>query len=351
MASTRFRVSQFIAPLRERGIDVELLPLLDDELAATLYDGKRPLYKARRLLARSGGLLRDVLRRSRHDVVLVQREAALLGPPIVEAVASRAGQIPLVLDLDDATWVTSGRWVRDAIRMPWKASWLARGARAAIVGSRYLAAWARERVANVVIMPTVVPAATWTPRPERLEGRFSAEVPVIGWVGSHSTAPQLSLAVPALRRLEREGFRFTLRVVGAGPSLGLDGIAAERWSWSQEREIDLFRDVDIGLAPMFDGPWHAGKCAFKQIQYMAVGVPFVSSWVGGARDFVEHEVNGLVAHDEGAWHGSIRRLLEDASLRAKLAVGGRQLVERELCSEVMVDRMEHVLRDASGGRR
>ena len=343
MACTRFRVSQFIEPLRNSGIEIELLPLFDDALAATFYDGKRPLHKARRVFSCTKRLISDVVRRSNADIVFVQREAALVGPPLVEALASRAFRVPVVLDIDDATWLSSGRWVRDILRMPWKTSWLARAAQHIVVGSHSLAQWARKQCKNVTVIQTVVPASLWTPRTEHLEGKFVGELPIIGWIGTHSTAPSLALVLPALKKLRSEGFQFGFRVAGAGQSLNLHGFDTELLAWSQEREIDMFRDIDIGIAPIFDGPWSEGKCAFKQIQYMATGVPHVSSWVGGARDFLKHNENALVARDEQAWYRSIRSLLEDSELRARLAVEGRSLVQRELCAEVMGERLRDVL--------
>jgi len=349
MASTRFRVSQFIEPLRARGIEMELLSWLDDDLAATFYDGKGWGRKAQRMLSCTTSMLRDVLRRSDYDVLMVHREAALVGPPLLELLASRAGRVPIVFDIDDATWVALGPWLRDLARLPWKASALVRVAQEVVVGSQFLAGWARNRAKNVTVIPTVVPAAVWTPRCCRIEGRFAGDVPVVGWIGSHSTAVTLLRVLPALRRLRTEGYTFCFRVIGAASSFDLEGFSAERIPWREDLEMDMFRDIDIGLAPMLDGPFQHGKCAFKQIQYMTVGVPHVSSWVGGARDFVKHDVNGLVARDEEGWYRSIRCLLEDESLRARLSVEGRKLVEQELSAEVMVERMADVLLRAKRG--
>jgi len=47
--------------------------------------------------------------------------------------------------------------------------------------------------------------------------------------------------------------------------------------WCLEDEIQEFQRIDIGLAPMRSELVYQGKCGFKQLEYMAVGVPFVSS--------------------------------------------------------------------------
>src|SRR5882762_4730180 len=105
-ASSRYRIVQFIEPLAARGIDVTFSPLLNTSLFAALYKPGKLLprlpYFAVRLLSRFA----SVIRAMRADVVFVQREAMLIGPPVIEWMIARLLRRPLVLDLDDATWVT-----------------------------------------------------------------------------------------------------------------------------------------------------------------------------------------------------------------------------------------------------
>jgi glycosyltransferase involved in cell wall biosynthesis len=152
-------------------------------------------------------------------------------------------------------------------------------------------------------------------------------------VGSHSTAHQLELVLPALRRLRTEGYRFELHVVGADGGFDLNGFQLQSRPWQLHTELCEFQELDIGLAPMHSEAVYQGKCGFKQLQYMSVGVPCVSSWVGGARDFVIDGQNGLVAHDEHDWYTHIKRLLESRQLRARLASNARRLIESRYCSE------------------
>src|SRR5919204_435614 len=100
-AATRYRVAQFIAPLRERGIEVTLRPLLDGRAFASLYQRAALPRNALALAAAGVRRLEDVWRARRFDAVLVQREALMLGPPLIEWLATRGARRPLVLDLDD----------------------------------------------------------------------------------------------------------------------------------------------------------------------------------------------------------------------------------------------------------
>jgi glycosyltransferase involved in cell wall biosynthesis len=221
-----------------------------------------------------------------------------------------------------------------------------------IAGSNYLADRAREVNSEVEVVPTVVSSRTWTPSPGRLDGAFSVSAtPRIGWVGSHSTAHQLELVEPALRALRAEGYDFELHIIGAGEDFTLGAVEAQSRSWRLDEEIREFQQIDIGLAPMHGEPVYQGKCGFKQIQYMSVGVPFVSSWVGGAKDFVVDGDIGLVAHTAGDWYRHLKALLESRELRSRLSRSGRQLVESQYCIEHQGPRLVQRIEAALGHAR
>jgi glycosyltransferase involved in cell wall biosynthesis len=126
----------------------------------------------------------------------------------------------------------------------------------------------------------------------------------------------------------------------------LDTVELHSRPWRLDDEIREFQRIDIGLAPMRGEPFYQGKCGFKQIQYMAVGAPFVSSWVGGARDFVVDGENGLVAHNTEDWYRHLKVLLESRELRRKLSQKGRRLVEEQYCIEAQGPRVAQFIEEA-----
>lgn len=360
-ACTRFRASVYFPLLRERGIEETFLPFLDDAFFARFYEPGRAVAKARGLAAAAARRLRLLAGVRRFDAIFVQREAALVGPALFEELATRWLGVPLVYDFDDALWITdttvspgmASRHPRAArlLKFPEKTDRLIAMASEVLAGSGHLAAHARGLNPRVTVVPTVVSRERWVPLPGKLEGQ-QGEVPVIGWVGTHTTALQLDMVLPALRRLAAEGERFSLRLVGASrPELQIDGIHVDHQPWRLERDVRDFQELDIGLAPMFSDPWSEGKCAFKQLQYMAVGVPMVTSLVGGGRDFLRHDDNALVAHEPGDWYGHLKALLHDAALRARLARAGRMLVEQTHCTEVQGPRVIDALERAMSGQR
>ena len=156
--------------------------------------------------------------------------------------------------------------------------------------------------------------------------------------------------VAGLARLRAEGVRFRVRVVGAGADLTTPDLDIENIPWSASRELEDFRSLDVGLAPMGNDAWSEGKCGYKQLQYLAVGVPCVSSLAGGAREFIVPNENALLAGDLDEWTRQVRRPLEDRALRARLSAGGRALVEKTHCLEAQAPTFVGVIQRAFADR-
>ncbi len=344
-ASTRYRLVQFIAPLAERGITLDARPFLDSKLFASLY-------RRGELPRTSLGLLRAGIRRlgdafaARNvDVLFVQREAMIFGPPLIEWLAKKVGHCPLVLDLDDATYIsysspTYGR-LGSVLKWPGKTDRLIRWANVVTCGNRTIADYVRSQGTDAVVIPTVVDTDRF--RPASGSNRSDPPVPVIGWIGTHSTYPYLESIFPALQDLARS-HRFLLKIIGSGrDQVRVPGVSVQTLDWSLEREVEDFQSFDIGLYPIVDDGWSAGKSGFKAIQYMAVGIPHVVTPLGACAEIGEPGVTHLSASSRDEWCGALSRLLRDGELRERMGESGRQHALRHYHLSVQVDRIVEVL--------
>lgn len=352
-ACTRFRVSEYAHALAGEGIALTLSTALDDDAFARFYGSAPRLEKGANILKGAVRQLSALASRD-VDVVFVQREATLVGPGFMEWLAARFRGLPLVFDLDDAVWDAPTTFSRHPLaarllRFPGKTWSIVRMARQVLAGSEYLARVVSERHPNVTVLPTVVSRDKWRPLPGRLEGAFvdPTRVPVIGWIGTQAAAYTLEVAAPALKRLRQAGRRFVLKVVGAAKDFRLPGLEHEVIPWQPDREIRDFQEVDIGIAPLLPHEYSKGKCGFKVVQFMAVGVPSVASPVGGVVDFVRDGENALFARTEDEWVSAIGALLDDVALRARLARAGRSLIEGSYSIEAQAPRLASVLRRAA----
>src|SRR6267143_2098605 len=142
-AATRYRLEQFVAPLAERDITLTIHPFIDAKLFAQMYRRDALARTAIGLIKPTLLRLSDVLRAHSADVILVQREAMMFGPPLIEWLTTRACRRPLVLDLDDATYVsyTSPTYGRLGQALKWfsKTDDLIRWARIVTCGNRAIA--------------------------------------------------------------------------------------------------------------------------------------------------------------------------------------------------------------------
>ena len=345
-AATRFRLIQFVEPLAKEGIELTIYPFLDSRLHGSLYKRSQWPRTVAGLALASVRRLRELWRARTADVVLVQREAMMFGPPLMEWLLINLHRCPMVLDLDDATYVaykspTYGR-LGSALKWFGKTNDLIRWSRVVICGNREIAAYVSSKGRSTVIIPTVVDTTRFTP----VSARNSDEVPVIGWIGTHSTFPYLKSIFPVFERLAR-AYQFRLKLVGTGEDgVIIPGVEVENLPWKLDREIADFQSLDIGVYPIVEDNWSVGKSCFKAIQYMAVGIPFVVSPVGACQDIAEPNRTHFLARTEDEWYTHLSRLLSDANLRRQMGQSGRDYAVAHYSVEVNAPKLADVLRGA-----
>lgn len=327
-ASTRYRLIQFVEPLAREGINLTISPLFDKDQFAMLYRRGHNLRKGLRLLNSARKRLFDALKARKFDAIIVQREAMIVGPPMFEWLYKTIGKCPLILDLDDATYLsyvspTYGR-LGSALKFFGKTDKLIDWSEIVVCGNRHIAEYVESRGKKAVIVPTVVDTDKFCPIK-----KDQSKTPVIGWIGTHSTFPFLESLFPVFAELARK-YEFVLKIVGAGiDEISVEGVKVENTAWSLEREIKDFQSLDIGLYPMqttdlVNEKWLLGKSGFKAIQYLSVGIPFVVTPIGVTTEIgIENETH-FPAIDKRQWFEKLEKLLQSAELRKKMGAAGRK---------------------------
>jgi glycosyltransferase involved in cell wall biosynthesis len=357
-AATRYRLVQYVAPLRERGIELEVRPFLDSRLFASLYRRRELPRTALGLLRSALGRVFDVAAARGADAIMVQREAMMFGPPVVEYLSMRLGHCPMVLDLDDATYIPyeSPTYGRLAGTLKWftKTDELIRRAAVVTCGSRAIAEYVEAKGARAVLVPTVVDTDKFRPAARAAEGAQSGggkTTPVLGWVGTHSTYPYLESIFPVLQDLARD-YEFRLKIVGGGrDEVRLPRVEVENLPWSLGREIADFQSFDVGLYPIVASAWASGKSGFKSVQYMAVGVPFVATPLGATAEIGEPGVTNFLATTPDEWREALARLLADPPLRRRMGEAGRAHALAHYTVPAQADKLARVLRGVAAGGR
>jgi glycosyltransferase involved in cell wall biosynthesis len=109
-------------------------------------------------------------------------------------------------------------------------------------------------------------------------------------------------------------------------SLGMLDAIVDRLAWTPEVAATI-SNWDIALAPLVDGRFERGKCAYKVLQYGAAGLPTVVSPVG-ANTPVSRHLRYPMARTGQEWVDAIMDLLRSPDAeRAVMGRGARAAVE------------------------
>lgn len=323
--SQRFRFEQYLPLLEQAGHTYHLAPFISDATWAILY---KPGHQVAKALGILGGFLRRLLLLFSvpgYDYVFIHREASPIGPPVFEWIISKVLGKKVVYDFDDAIWIpntSEANKIVAGVKWHHKVGSICRWAYKISCGNAYLRNYAAQFNPNAVVNPTTIDTVNLH---NQVKDQHRAGKLIIGWTGTHSTLKYLHQVVPVLQRLEQE-LDFEFRVISnQPPELPLRSLVFQ--PWRKETEIADLVAFHVGLMPLEDDPWAKGKCAFKALQYMALGVPAVVSPVGMNTEVVQDGVNGYVCATDAEWETALRRLHDD-HLRQQMGQAARATIEQ-----------------------
>lgn len=317
--SQRFRFELFLKFMEENEMPYDFQSFLSEKGWKVLY---QPGHQLQKLIAVLSGYARRthlLFRLHQYSHVFIHRELAPFGPPVFEWLIAKAFRKSIIYDYDDAIWMSDQghenmlwRWLKHRHKVGKICSWSWK----VTAGNPFLASYAQSFGANSILFPTVVDTSIHQPSPKR------KATPTIGWTGSHSTLFYLDTILPVLENLSKHHtFRF-LVIANKDPRPDLPNY--EFIPWSPEEEVKALQQMDIGIMPLEDSEWAKGKCGFKLIQYLAVGIPAVASPVGVNDQVIKQGENGYLAASENEWEKYLAKLLSDEPLRVEMGKRGRQ---------------------------
>ncbi len=256
-----------------------------------------------------------------YDFVYVHREASPIGPPIFEWFIARVFRKKMIYDFDDTIWVklasVANPWVA-SLKCSWKVAKICKMAYKVSVGNEFLADFARKHHKDVTICPTVVNTTTYH---NQIKDQTKGEV-IIGWTGTYTNLHNLQLVQEVIGNLQKKYSVKFLVICNRDPQLqGVDYVYKK---WDITTEIYDLMQIHIGIMPLASSDLEKGKCGFKAIQYNSLGIPAVVSPVGANTKVILQGENGYLASTSEEWYLFLEKLINDASLRTKLGLAGRQ---------------------------
>jgi len=331
--SAQFGIRQFIKPLLDYNIKVhESIPVLSKYAAFP----SSLMRKNRVLRACGGAVMRTlklasrmpgVIRSYSSDITWLSRELipqAVTFEPILKR--------PLVLNIDDAIWLSSPDEQASVSPKREKAGAVAKRLAAisdiVVAGNSFLAEWFEPYARQVRIIPLAVDTGVFSPRQKGENSNEKAFT--LGWIGTVSNYKYLeSVFDPLCVFLSRHPQARLLVVSEKNPLFIKQNKNAQIifCHWSLQGEVDLIRSMDVGLMPLDLTDWSRGKCALKLKQYLACGVPVIATPVGENAEILGKHKVGICAKTKQDWYDACCAFYARPQEARQCGDAGTRLVE------------------------
>jgi glycosyltransferase involved in cell wall biosynthesis len=300
--------------LRPAGIDIVFAPFETERLRSILYEAGHRLTKATEMIR--GYINRTQLLQNldEFDAVFIYREAALMGPAILETLIAR--RKPIIYQLDDPLFVpyrSPSNGYLSYLKFFGKIKKIISISKVVIVNSTPIREYAEQYNRNIWQIPSVVDTEkfSYVPSPER------PDRVCIGWSGSPTTLKNIGLVAQPLKEISDKDI-CDIHLIG-GTEFPLDGVKYTAQNWSAETEVEDLRRMQIGLVPLPNQPWNQYKFIMKTAQYMALGIVPVGTPLSSNVEVIQHGKNGFLAKDDSEWKEYLGLLVNDHDLRSSMS--------------------------------
>lgn len=136
------------------------------------------------------------------------------------------------------------------------------------------------------------------------------------WLATWTGLPFLQDIVPYLdaaaeQIFQNTGKQLVLSVVCSKPlNAQTRHLIIDNVVWSKKTAAEKIKNSHIGIMPLHNTTHSLGKGGFKLLQYMAVGLPNISSAVGSANEIITNGVDGMLvsAEDLTQWTNAVVEL-------------------------------------------
>lgn len=330
-AASRTRVYQYLPFLRSNGIRYKVVPAV----TGLTYKGALvlPEKKIEKLFYILLSLILtylksfQILALARHyDVIFIQR---VLIPKFIAFFLKKINK-NIVFDFDDAIYAIESpkrnlinqlRANRNKKCLPYMLSI----SKAIIVENEYNKKYAQQYTKDTYIITGPIDTQRYKPNNKNLTQKKKGDV-IIGWIGSPTTTTYLNSLKEVFRTLSRK-YKITLKLIGA-TNFDIPDTKIVNKKWDLNTEVLELQSFDIGIMPLPDDEWTRGKGGYKLLQYLAMGIPAISTPVGINSKIIQNGINGFLVSSKEEWIDKLALLIENHQLRKRLGLSGKDFVEK-----------------------
>ena len=329
-ASHRYRFSQYQKELKNLNIKLEINSLMTNKyLQYRFFGGFFPLFNLLFSFLKRLKIL--ILDKGNYDLTIIHCELFPYFPFFIEKLFLPKKYL---YDFDDAFHIKykNNIFLKDKI---YKVIKLAKGVSA---GNHYLVNYAQNINSNTIHLPTVVDMGIYNLKKKKKNSSF-----VIGWIGSPSTQVYLSEVIHPISKLAKD-LDITFSVIGANAP-NIPNVKIKEIPWKKNTYLKEIAKFDVGIMPLNDDEWTRGKCAFKLIQYMAIGVPVVSSNVGANKDLVNYN-RGFLARNSSEWIRSFREIYKNKVKIKKMISNSKSFIRNNYSYEINIKKFSKIIKES-----
>lgn len=338
--SARFRVRQHLPNLCKAGLDVrEYCPAINQgarlpgalgkiraRYMPPLIIGQAALNLALRIPGIIGSHQADVTWLERNFIPGLDDAAIFLSKP-------------LVVDIDDAIWLYNPMGKGQISRLVGRADMI-------FAGNEFIADWCSQYCKNIRVIPTAVDAERFIPRnyDRDAKARFT-----IGWTGTSGNFKYLKMIEKPLDTFLKTHPAAQLMIVAdkrpENLSIPDEQLIFKKWHPDTEH-FDL-HEFDVGIMPLDDSDLSRGKCSFKMLQYMATGIPVISSPFGMNAQVLALGDIGFAATTEDDWVNALESCFENPSHSRIMGETARKILIRDFSIENVSAKLSTGLTDVA----
>ena len=334
-ASVRERFYKYIPFLKNNSIDVELKPLINDDL-----------FKSRIIKGKNLNLILclNIFKRilnvifQKKNLVIIQYELLPYFPSILEYYLS-IRKIPYIIDIDDAIFHYYDKSDNFLINFFFKNKFykIFSNAKVVFAGNNYLYKKAKKLGSkNTYIFPTLVDNSK---KVIKKNEKFT-----VIWIGSPSTTKYLNDLKTCIENIATKHC-INFLIVGSKDCTIKASLNIKFVEWSLKLQDQYIGKSHVGIMPLRNTFWEKGKCGYKLLQYMKNELPILASPVGVNKKILDHGNNGYFIRNKKQWEKYILKLKNNSILRKKMGLNGKKKILNEYNIKVYQKKYLEIIRE------
>lgn len=336
-ASSRLRTLQFLPYLKSSYI-CQVNSLFSNKYVANIYS-KTKQNKLSIFLSYIKRFL--FLITTDANVVVIEKELFPYLPYCIEKIF--LWNKKYIIDIDDAVFHNYDLSYNPLVKffLAKKFGKLFANSFAVFAGSPYLVEYAERYGVRALYYPTVIDLTKYDAVTTPVNK--VSDVITIGWIGTNGTAGYLDEVIECLDFVASQPHcRIEFLIIGSDRKFNVNHLSIKYAVWSEEREIELIKGIDIGIMPLRDTLWEKGKCAYKLIQYMACQKPVVASAIG-ANNIVVDDSCGFLCHNSEQWKTALMYLVQNRDILFRYGANGYKKVQNIYCVEKNLQKFKSII--------